>query len=103
MEVVILTFSLGQLVLVNNKPGVITNIGKGAYAVNIDGTNEWFNEEDIISMYPKDSVQFYQGNLLDIEFKINQYLIKNNNKSVKQITATGSGNDSLVIVVYTNS
>ena len=100
---VILTFSLGQLVLVNNKPGVITNIGKGAYAVNIDGTNEWFNEEDIISMYPQDSVQFYQGNLLDVEFKINQYLVKNNNKSVKQITATGSGNDRLVVVVYTNS
>lgn len=100
---VILTFSLGQLVLVNKKPRVITNIGKGAYAVNIDGTNEWFNEEDIISMYPKDTVQFYQGNLLDIEFKINQYLIKNNNKTVKQITATGSGNDRLVVVVYTNS
>ena len=100
---VILTFSLGQLVLVNNKPGVITNIGKGAYAVNIDGTNEWFNEEDIISMYPKDTVQLYQGNLLDVEFKINQYLIKNNNKSIKQITATGSGNDRLVVVVYTNS
>lgn len=98
---VILTFSLGQLVLVNKKPGVITNIGKGAYAVNIDGTNEWFNEEDIISMYPKDSVQFYQGNLLDVEFKINQYLIKNNNKTVKQITVSGS--DSVVIVVYTNS
>lgn len=100
---VILTFSLGQLVLVNNKPGVITNIGKGAYAVNIDGTNEWFNEEDIISMYPKDSVQLYQGNLLDVEFKINQYLVKNNNKSIKQITATGSGDDRLVVVVYTNS
>lgn len=100
---VILTFSLGQLVLVNNKPGVITNIGKGAYAVNIDGTNEWFNEEDIISMYPQDSVQFYQGNLLDVGFKINQYLVKNNNKSIKQITATGSGNDRLVVVVYTNS
>lgn len=100
---VILTFSLGQLVLANNKPGVITNIGKGAYAVNIDGTNEWFNEEDIISMYPKDSVQFYQGNLLDVEFKINQYLIKNNNKTVKQISVTGSGSDSVVIVVYTNS
>lgn len=100
---VILTFSLGQLVLVNKKPGVITNIGKGAYAVNIDGTNEWFNEEDIISMYPRDSVQFYQGNLLDVEFNINQYLIKNNNKSIKQITATGSGNDRLVVVVYTNS
>lgn len=100
---VILTFSLGQLVLVNNKPGVITNIGKGAYAVNIDGTNEWFNEEDIISMYPQDSVQFYQGNLLDVEFKINQYLVKNNNKSIKQITATGSGDDRLVVVVYTNS
>lgn len=98
-----MTFSLGQLVLVNKKPGVITNIGKGAYAVNIDGTNEWFNEEDIISMYPKDSVQFYQGNLLDVEFKINQYLIKNNNKTVKQISVTGSGSDSVVIVVYTNS
>ena len=98
-----MTFSLGQLVFVNNKPGVITNIGKGAYAVNIDGTNEWFNEEDIISMYPQDSVQFYQGNLLDVEFKINQYLVKNNNKSIKQITATGSGNDRLVVVVYTNS
>ena len=98
-----MTFSLGQLVLANNKPGVITNIGKGAYAVNIDGTNEWFNEEDIISMYPKDSVQFYQGNLLDVEFKINQYLIKNNNKTVKQISVTGSGSDSVVIVVYTNS
>lgn len=98
-----MTFSLGQLVLVNNKPGVITNIGKGAYAVNIKGTNEWFNEEDIISMHPKDSVQFYQGNLLDVEFKINQYLIKNNNKSIKQITATGSSNDRLVVVVYTNS
>lgn len=100
---VILSFSLGQLVLVNNKPGVITNIGKGAYAVNIDRTNEWFNEEDIISMYPQDSVQFYQGNLLDVEFKINQYLVKNNNKSIKQITATGSGDDRLVVVVYTNS
>lgn len=98
-----MTFSLGQLVLVNNKPGVITNIGKGAYAVNINGTNEWFNEEDIISMYPKDSVQFYQGNLLDVEFKINQYLIKNNNKTVKQITVSGSGKDSVVVVVYTNS
>lgn len=100
---VILTFSLGQLVLVNKKPGVITNIGKGAYAVNIDGTNEWFNEEDIISMYPKDSVQFYQGNLLDVEFKINQYLVKNNNKTVKQISVGGSGKDSVVVVVYTNS
>ena len=100
---VILTFSLGQLVLVNNKPGVITNIGKGAYAVNVDGTNEWFNEEDIISMYPKDSVQLYQGNLLDVEFKINHYLVKNNNKSIKQITATGSGNDRLIVEVYTNS
>ena len=98
-----MSFSLGQLVLVNNKPGVITNIGKGAYAVNIDGTNEWFNEEDIISMYPQDSVQFYQGNLLDVEFKINQYLVKNNNKSIKQITTTGSGNDRLVVVVYTNA
>lgn len=100
---VILTFSLGQLVLVNNKPGVITNIGKGAYAVNINGTNEWFNEEDIISMYPKDSVKFYQGNLLDVEFKINQYLVKNNNETVKQISVTGSGKDSVVVVVYTNS
>lgn len=100
---VILNFSLGQLVLVNKKPGVITNIGKGSYAVNVDGTNEWFNEEDIISMYPKDSVQLYQGNLLDVEFKINHYLVKNNNKSIKQITATGSGNDRLVVVVYTNS
>lgn len=100
---VILTFSLGQLVLVNNKPGVITNIGKGAYAVNINGTNEWFNEEDIISMYPKDSVKFYQGNLLDVEFKINQYLVKNNNKTVKQISVGGSGKDSVVVVVYTNS
>lgn len=100
---VILTFSLGQLVLVNKKPGVITNIGKGAYAVNIDGTNEWFNEEDIISMYPKDSVQFYQGSLLDVEFKINQYLVKNNNKTVKQISVGGSGKDSVVVVVYTNS
>lgn len=98
-----MTFSLGQLVLVNNKPGVITNIGKGAYAVNINGINEWFNEEDIISMYPKDSVKFYQGGLSDVEFKINQYLVKNNNKSIKQITATGSGNDRLVVVVYTNS
>ena len=98
-----MTFSLGQLVLVNNKPGVITNIGKGAYAVNVDGTNEWFNGEDIISMYPKDSVQLYQGNLLDVEFKINQYLVENNNKSIKQITATGSGNDRLIVVVYTNS
>lgn len=98
-----MTFSLGQLVLVNNKPGVITNIGKGAYAVNINGTNEWFNEEDIISMYPKDSVKFYQGNLLDVEFKINQYLVKNNNKTVKQISVGGSGKDSVVVVVYTNS
>lgn len=100
---VILNFSIGQLVLVNNKPGVITNIGKGAYAVNIDGTNERFNEEDIISMPPKDSVQFYQGNLLDVEFKINQYLVRNNNKTVKQISVAGSGNDSVVIVVYTYS
>lgn len=98
-----MTFSLGQLVLVNNKPGVITNIGKGAYAVNINGTNEWFNEEDIISMYPKDSVKFYQGSLLDVEFKINQYLVKNNNNTVKQISVTGSGKDSVVVVVYTNS
>lgn len=100
---VILTFSLGQLVIADGKKGVVTNIGKGAYAVNIEGTNKWFNEEDIVSMFPKDSVQFYQGNLLDVEFKINQYLIKNNNKSIKQITATGSGNDRLVVVVYTNS
>ena len=100
---VILTFSLGQLVLVNNKQGVITNIGKGAYAVNINGTNEWFNEEDIISMYPKDSVKFYQGNLLDVGFKINQYLVKNNNETVKQISLNGSGKDSVVVVVYTNS
>ena len=98
-----MTFSLGQIVLVNNKPGVITNIGKGAYAVNIDGTNEWFNEEDIISMYPQDTVQCYQGNLLDVEFKINQYLVRNNNKTVKQISVAGSGNDSVVIVVYTYS
>lgn len=54
-------------------------------------------------MFPKDSVQFYQGNLLDVEFKINQYLIKNNNKTVKQISAFGSGKDSVVVVVYTNS
>lgn len=100
---VILTFSLGQLVLVNNKPGVITNIGKGAYAVNIDGTNEWFNEEDIISMFPQDSVQFYQGSLMDVEFKINQYLVKNNNKSIKQISVTESNNSFVVAVVYTNS
>lgn len=99
---VILTFSLGQLVIADGKNGVVTNIGKGAYAVNIDGTNKWFNEEDIISMYPKDNVQFYQGNLLDVEFKINQYLVKNNNKSIKQITATGSGDDRLIVVVYTN-
>lgn len=98
-----MTFSLGQLVIADGKKGVVTNIGKGAYAVNVNGTNEWFNEEDIISMYPKDTVQFYQGNLLDVEFKINQYLVKNNNKSIKQITATGSGNDRLVVVVYTNS
>ena len=98
-----MTFSLGQLVIADGKKGVVTNIGKGAYSVNVNGTNEWFNEEDIISMYPKDSVQFYQGNLLDVEFKINQYLVKNNNKSIKQITATGSGNDRLVVVVYTNS
>ena len=98
-----MTFSLGQLVLVNKKPGVITNIGKGAYAVNIDGTNKWFNEEDIISMYPKDTVQFYQGSLLDVEFKINNYLNKNNNKTVKQISISGSGRDSVVAVVYTNS
>ena len=100
---VILTFSLGQLVLVNNKPGVITNIGKGAYAVNVNGTNEWFNEEDIISMYPKDTVQFYQGSLLDVEFKINQYLVKNNNKTIKQISVNESGNSFVVAVVYTNS
>lgn len=98
-----MTFSLGHLVLVNNKPGIITNIGEGAYAVNINGTNKWFNEEDIVSIYPKDSVQFYQGNLLLIESKINQYLIKNNNKTVKQISISGSGSDSVVVVVYTNS
>ena len=98
-----MTFSLGQLVIADGKKGVVTNIGKGAYAVNIEGTNKWFNEEDIVSMFPKDSVQFYQGNLLDVEFKINQYLVKNNNKSIKQITATGSGDDRLVVVVYTNS
>lgn len=98
-----MTFSLGQLVLVNNKPGVITNIGKGAYAVNVDGTNEWFNEEDIISMYSKDSVQLYQGNLLDVEFKINHYLVENNNKSIKQISVTESNNSFVVAVVYTNS
>lgn len=96
---VILTFSLGQLVTVKGKKGVVTNIGKGAYAVNIDGINEWFNEEDIVSMFPRDSVQFYQGNLLDVEFKINQYLVKNNNKTVKQISIS----DNLVVVVYTNS
>lgn len=100
---VILTFSLGQLVIAEGKKGVITNIGKGAYAVNIEGINKWFNEEDIVSMFPKDSVQFYQGSLLDVEFKINQYLIKNNNKTVKQISAFGSGKDSVVVVVYTNS
>lgn len=98
-----MSFSLGQLVIADGKKGVITNIGKGAYAVNIDGTNKWFNEEDIVSMFPKDSVQFYQGNLLDVEFRINQYLIKNNNKTVKQISITGRGNDSVVVVVYTNS
>lgn len=98
-----MSFSLGQLVIADGKKGVVTNIGKGAYAINIDGTNKWFNEEDIISMFPKDSVKFYQGNLLDVEFKINQYLIKNNNKTVKQISITGSGKDSVVVVVYTNS
>lgn len=98
-----MSFSLGQLVIADGKKGVITNIGKGAYAINIDGTNKWFNEEDIISMFPKDSVKFYQGNLLDVEFKINQYLIKNNNKTVKQISINGSGKDSVVVVVYTNS
>lgn len=98
-----MSFSLGQLVIADGKKGVITNIGKGAYAINIDRTNKWFNEEDIISMFPKDSVKFYQGNLLDVEFKINQYLIKNNNKTVKQISITGSGKDSVVVVVYTNS
>lgn len=98
-----MTFSIGQLVLVNKKPGVITNIGKGAYAVNIDGTNKWFNEEDIISMLPKDTIQFYQGNLLDVELKINQYLVKNNNKTVKQISVTESNNSFVVAVVYTNS
>lgn len=100
---VILSFSIGQLVLVNKKLGVITNIGKGAYAVNIDRTNKWYNEEDIISMYPKDTVKFYQGSLLDVEFKINQYLVENNNKTVKQISISGSGRDSVVVVVYTNS
>lgn len=100
---VILSFSLGQLVIADGKNGVVTNIGKGAYAVNIEGTNKWFNEEDIVSMLPKDNVQFYQGNLLDVEFKINQYLIKNNNKTVKQISISGSGRDSIVAVVYTNS
>lgn len=100
---VILTFSLGQLVIADGKNGVVTNIGKGAYAVNIEGTNKWFNEEDIVSMLPKDTVQFYQGSLLDVEFKINQYLIKNNNKTVKQISVSGSGRDSVVVVVYTNS
>lgn len=98
-----MTFSLGQLVLVNKKLGVITSIGKGAYAVNIDGTNKWFNKEDLFSMYPKDSVKFYQGNLIDVEFKIKQYLIKNNNKTVKQISVSGSGRDSVVAVVYTYS
>ena len=98
-----MTFSLGQLVIADGKKGVVTNIGKGAYAINIDGTNKWFNEENIVSMFPKDSVQFYQGNLLDVEFKINQYLVKNNNKTVKQISINGSGKDSVVVVVYTNS
>ena len=98
-----MTFSLGQLVIADGKNGVVTNIGKGAYAVNIEGTNKWFNEEGIVSMFPKDSVQFYQGSLLDVEFKINQYLIKNNNKTVKQISVTGSGRDNVVAVVYTNS
>lgn len=100
---VILTFSIGQLVLVNKKQGLITNIGRGTYAVNVDGTNKWFNEEDIISMLPKDTVQFYQGNLLDVELKINQYLIKNNNKTVKQISVTESNTSFVVGVVYTNS
>lgn len=100
---VILTFSLGQLVIADGKKGVVTNIGKGAYAVNIEGTNKWFNEEDIVSMFPKDTVQFYQGNLLDVEFKINNYLNKNNNKTVKQISISGGGRDSIVAVVYTNS
>lgn len=98
-----MTFSLGQLVIADGKKGVVTNIGKGAYAINIEGTNKWFNEEDIVSMFPKDSVQFYQGNLLDVEFKINNYLQKNNNKTVKQISVSGSGRDSIVAVVYTNS
>lgn len=98
-----MTFSLGQLVIADGKKGVVTNIGKGAYAVNIEGTNKWFNEEDIVSMFPKDTVQFYQGNLLDVEFKINNYLNKNNNKTVKQISISGSGRDSIVAVVYTNS
>ena len=98
-----MTFSLGQLVIADGKKGVVTNIGKGAYAVNIEGTNKWFNEEDIVSMFPKDTVQFYQGNLLDVEFKINNYLNKSNNKTVKQISISGSGRDSIVAVVYTNS
>lgn len=100
---VILTFSLGQLVIADGKKGVVTNIGKGACAVNIEGTNKWFNEEDIVSMFPKDTVQFYQGNLLDVEFKINNYLQKNNNKTIKQISVSGSCRDSVVAVVYTNS
>ena len=98
-----MTFSLGQLVIADGKKGVVTNIGKGAYAVNIEGTNKWFNEEDIVSMFPKDTVQFYQGSLLDVEFKINRYLKENNNKTVKQISISGSGRDSIVAVVYTNS
>lgn len=100
---VILTFSLGQLVIADGKNGVVTNIGKGAYAVNIEGTNKWFNEEDIVSMFPKDTVQFYQCNLVNAEFRINQYLTQNNNKTVKQISVSGSGKDTLVVVVYTNS
>ena len=98
-----MTFSLGQLVIADGKKGVVTNIGKGAYAVYIEGTTKWFNEEDIVSEFPKDTVLFFQGNLLDVEFKINQYLIENNNKTVKQISVSGSGRDSVVAVVYTDS
>lgn len=98
-----MTFSLGQLVIADGKKGVVTNIGKGTYAVYIEGIHKWFNEEDIVSMFPKDTVQFYQGSLLDVEFKINNYLNKNNNKTVKQISVSGSGRDSVVAVVYTNS
>lgn len=100
---VILTFSLGQLVIADGKKGVVTNIGKGTYAVYIEGIHKWFNEEDITSEFPRDTVLFYQGNLLDVEFKINQYLIENNNKTVKQISVGGSDRDSVVAVVYTDS